>query len=154
MADSKKSSTSDSQTDDYEVGYGKPPKHTQFRPGQSGNPKGRPKGSKNLKTELAEVLAETVVVREGDVTRKVSKRRALLTSQANRAIKGDAKSAALITALDTRLLGDGDDAVDIKEIVHEDDRAVVETLKTRLLQKQKRDQRVDERSDQTEGDES
>lgn len=38
-------------SDDYEVGYGKPPKHTQYKPGQSGNPDGRPKGSKNKRTE-------------------------------------------------------------------------------------------------------
>ena len=32
----------------YEVGYGRPPQHTQFRPGQSGNPAGRRKGVRNL----------------------------------------------------------------------------------------------------------
>ena len=45
---------------DYEVGYGKPPKSGQFKPGQSGNPKGRPKGAKNFKTELATVLANMI----------------------------------------------------------------------------------------------
>src|SRR5262245_4838454 len=39
---------SSTEPDEYKVGYGKPPKDTQFRKGQSGNPKGRPKGSKNL----------------------------------------------------------------------------------------------------------
>ena len=47
---------------DYNVGKGKPPKSTRFKPGQSGNPKGRPKGRKNLKTELDEVLNATVML--------------------------------------------------------------------------------------------
>ena len=46
----------------YEVGYGKPPRHTRFIKGQSGNPRGRPTGAKNLKTLLSEALNETVIV--------------------------------------------------------------------------------------------
>lgn len=57
-------------TDEYEVGYRKPPRHTRFRKGQSGNPKGRPKGAKNLKTELEEELQEKIVVREGRPERR------------------------------------------------------------------------------------
>ena len=47
---------------DYEVGYGKPPRHSQFVKGQSGNPRGRPAGAKNLKTLLNKALNELVIV--------------------------------------------------------------------------------------------
>ena len=49
---------------DYKVGYGKAPKATRFKPGKSGNPSGRPKGSKNLKTDIEDVLAETIPIKE------------------------------------------------------------------------------------------
>ncbi|MGY8682391.1 DUF5681 domain-containing protein [Bradyrhizobium sp. UFLA05-153] len=44
------------------VGRGKPPKHSQFKPGQSGNPKGRPKGSRNFKTDVQETLQTPVKI--------------------------------------------------------------------------------------------
>jgi hypothetical protein len=63
---------------DYEVGYKTPPKDTQFKPGQSRNPNGRPKGARNLKTDLADELQERIVLREGGERRTVSKQRAML----------------------------------------------------------------------------
>jgi hypothetical protein len=53
----------------YEVGYGKPPTHTQYRPGQSGFPAGRRKGVRNLKTDVRRTLTMSVKVREGGRTR-------------------------------------------------------------------------------------
>jgi hypothetical protein len=52
----------DNKRDDYAVGYGKPPLHTRFKKGQSGNPRGRPPGAKNLSTLLNEALNEPVIV--------------------------------------------------------------------------------------------
>lgn len=83
-------------SDDYDVGYGKPPKHTQFQPGKSGNPNGRPKGTKNFATDLAEELSETIVVSEGDKQQKLSKQRAMIKSLTAMAMKGDARSIGII----------------------------------------------------------
>jgi len=58
----------------YEVGYGKPPCHTRFVKGQSGNPRGRPPGTKNLKTLLSEALNEMVIVTDNGRSRKITKR--------------------------------------------------------------------------------
>ena len=60
-------------SEQYEVGYGKPPKHSQFKTGQSGNPKGRKKGVKNINTILDGILNEKVVLSENGSTYKISK---------------------------------------------------------------------------------
>jgi Family of unknown function (DUF5681) len=77
----------------YRVGYGKPPKEHRFQPGESGNPKGRPKGSKNTSTLLRKILDRKIEVRTGATVRKVSVREAILIRFAESALKGDTKSA-------------------------------------------------------------
>ena len=154
MSDSEDKAARAEEEDDCDVGYKKPPKRTQFKPGQSGNPRGRPKGTKNLKTDLAEALAEKVVIREGDAPRQVSKQRALIMSQLNRAIKGDARSATLITSLMMRVLGADEDVVDISEVLHEDDLAIVEAFKARVQRKLRNEEPDDGSSVDAEGDPS
>jgi len=87
---------------DYAVGYGRPPKHSRFKPGQSGNPRGRPAGRANARTTLARVLGEPIIVREGQHPRKMSKFEAMIQAQANKGMKGDARSAALVLNLASR----------------------------------------------------
>jgi hypothetical protein len=68
---------------DYEVGYGKPPRNTRFKKGQSGNPRGRAPGVKNLKTLLIDTLNEPVVVTENGGRRTISKRQAIIKQLVN-----------------------------------------------------------------------
>ena len=65
-------------SEEFEVGYKKPPKATRFKPGVSGNPRGRGSKTLNLKTDLQQELAERIPIREGDRSLRVSKQRALL----------------------------------------------------------------------------
>lgn len=98
-------------SDDYEVGYGKPPKNTQFQTGQSGNPKGRPKGTKNLKTDLQEVLNEKVQVNAGGKTLIVSKQRAMLMRISELALKGNVRAIEFLTKLALQHLEDDNASV-------------------------------------------
>ena len=83
-------------SEQYEVGYGKPPKHSQFKTGQSGNPKGRKKGVKNINTILDGILNEKVVLSENGRTYKVSKKQALCRRLVNKGLSGDMKAIGTI----------------------------------------------------------
>ena len=93
---------------DYEVGYGKPPPHTQFVKGQSGNPRGRPPGAKNMKTLVTKALNELVVITDNGGHRKVSKREAIVTQLVNRSAKADLKAIQILLGLLHEIEGDTD----------------------------------------------
>jgi hypothetical protein len=82
----------------YEVGYGRPPKHTQFKPGQSGNAKGRPRKSKELHKLIQAELDTTIPVNEAGREKRITKREAIIKQLVNRAIKGDAKASQFVLA--------------------------------------------------------
>ena len=84
------------ESTDYEVGYGRPPKHTRFQPGQSGNPKGRPSGVQNIATDILEEMRETVVVTEGGRTSQLSKQKAMVKSLLAKALKGDVRAIIVL----------------------------------------------------------
>jgi|SRR6185437_4541086 len=96
---------------DYEVGYRKPPQHSRFKPGQSGNPKGRPKDVMNFVTALHRALNERVIVVEGNRRKSITKTEAMFKTMVNRAVKGDARAVreviSMAPSLEALLAGAG-----------------------------------------------
>jgi hypothetical protein len=86
------------QQSDYEVGYGRPPKHGRFQPGQSGNRNGRPRSVPNLPDALLKALNESVVVSEGGKRSKITKHEAMCKQLANKGAGGDAKATRALMA--------------------------------------------------------
>ena len=90
---------SDTKNRDDAVGYGKPPKSGQFRKGQSGNPKGRPKGSLDYKTYVKQMLATRVTINEGGCRKRVSSLQATLMRLAEKSLNGDMKAIEKVLSL-------------------------------------------------------
>jgi hypothetical protein len=129
-------------TDVSRVGYGRPPEHGRFRPGRSGNPKGRPKGKRNFKTEVSHVLGERVTLREGDRTRKTTKFAAMLQANALSAMKGNVSAFNAQIALLARTGQLTEEASESStETLSEADQAIIRDYLARndLLPKEKKD---------------
>ena len=94
MPDRKSSGTSD-----YVVGYRRPPKATQFAAGKSGNPKGRPKGSRSVGAVLNDILQQKIVVTENGKTRRIPALEVMLRRLANDAMRSDPNAIRLLLPL-------------------------------------------------------
>jgi hypothetical protein len=91
-------------SDEPKSGYKRPPKSGQFKPGQSGNPRGRPKGTRNLKTDLDKMLRKRIRVRENGQTREISRQEAILLALFKKAMNGgDVRAANAIVAMVLKL---------------------------------------------------
>lgn len=85
---------------EYDVGYGRPPVSSQFQPNQSGNPAGRPKGSRNIRTLVRIALDEKVRVARNGESKLISKRALAACQQVDKAAMGDTKAFLVIAQLD------------------------------------------------------
>ena len=116
---------------DYDVGYGKPPRHTRFVKGQSGNPRGRPPGAQNMKTLLIRALNELVVVTDHGGRRQVSKRQAIVTQIVNRAARPDFKAIPILLGMLRDTERDSDPAHADPNLTEADEQ-IIERLRARF----------------------
>lgn len=85
---------------DYTVGYGRPPLPTRFKRGQSGNPKGRPKGTRNTETMARDALERTVIIEGNGIQQRKTVREVAFQSIAEKAASGDIKSLDFLLAFE------------------------------------------------------
>jgi Family of unknown function (DUF5681) len=133
LPEHKRSKTSPEQ---YEVGYKKPPKSSQFQPGQSGNPKGRKQGTKGMKTLARETLTAKVTVRTTDGTKKMARIEALMHKFIELAMKGNPRAMLALfsmyeNAIPDRAYSDGADIA--TPPLTETDEAILAELRTLLM---------------------
>jgi len=117
---------------DQKVGYRRPPVHTRFQPGQTGNAKGRPKGTADLRTDLRDELSEHIRVREGERDLNVSKQRAMLKALVAKALRGDARAASVVLGLVSKLF-EAEAPVVPEPSLTADDQAILERFLARRM---------------------
>lgn len=104
----------------YDVGYGRPPKAHQFRPGQSGNPTGSRKGSKTIGVRLQELMNSKVTVTERGRSRRISRLDVMLRQLTNDAMRGDQRALKLLMEFLHRYGAEVQGTVHSEELTSED----------------------------------
>ena len=122
---------------DYEVGYRKPPGHTRFTKGRSGNPRGRSRGAKNLKTLLSEALNVCVIVSDNGGSRKITKREAIITQLVNRSATADLRAIKILLDMLRDVEGQTEPAAPETSAFSEADEKVIEQLRARFSKPEK-----------------
>ena len=104
----------------YDVGYRRPPKEGQFKPGKSGNPKGRPTGRRSVGALLQAILQQRIPVTEGSKTRKADVLEVILRRLANDSMRSNRHAIKLLLTLVDRYAESSESAVQLKELLAED----------------------------------
>jgi hypothetical protein len=117
---------------DYAAGYGKPPLHTRFQKGRSGNPKGRPRGRKNMSTLLSDALNGSVIVVENGRRKKISKRQAIITQLVNKSASADLKATQILLAMLRDIESRADPGCDDTPAFTEADQQIIQRIQARL----------------------
>lgn len=120
-------------SNDEDVGYGKPPRAHQFKPGQSGNPNGRPRGRKNEAIMLDELLFKKIVAREGGRERRITVIEAIFRRFAEDSLRGNIKAAGFLLSRLTALSS----GQPVQTELNDDDHAVLKAYAENILSKNK-----------------
>ena len=124
------------QQRDYEVGYRKPPRHSRFVKGRSGNPRGRPRGAKSFNTLLRDKLNEPVTVAENGGRRKITKREAIVTQLVNRSAAADFPAIKILLDIVRDIEGQAASVSPETAEFSEADEKVIEQLKARFAKRE------------------
>jgi hypothetical protein len=111
----------------YTVGRGKPPRHSQFKPGQSGNPGGRKKGSQNVSTLVRQAMESPIELTINGVTQEMPMLKALVLGLAQQGLRGNIKAMELAIAIAERHCDSPEE--DIEELAEEDHAILARSLK-------------------------
>ena len=114
----------------YAVGRGKPPEHTRFKPGQSGNPKGRRRGSRSLRTDVKEALQMPIVIIEGGKKRRISTQIGTVLKLREKALRGDGRALDRLLELAARY-NDEPIPPSVDEPLSDDDEAILADYRAR-----------------------
>ncbi len=114
----------------YKVGYGCPPKEHQFKPGQSGNPKGRPKKNNNFAEDVLEEMSEMITVQENGKLTKITKKRALAKRLIADSLSGKVSAIKILTPI---LAGETKITKDLEEELTLQDSQILEDYIQRRL---------------------
>jgi len=110
---------------DYPVGRGKPPSHSRFKPGQSGNPGGRKKGSRNMKSVLEDILLEEIEMTENGRKRTVSMLEALIKRAVQEGLRGDLRAIKDLLDRYERHVGS---EPEVEDELPEEDKAILQRV--------------------------
>jgi len=115
-----------------DVGYGLPPIKNQFKPGESGNKKGRPKGTKNTVTILNEILNSKVMVTDNDKKMKMSRRGVILTQTVSKAMKGDLKAVGILFPLMLESDISNEEKQNVLDVLNNEDKEIIKNALKRI----------------------
>lgn len=115
---------------DYVVGYGRPPKATQFAVGKSGNPKGRPKGSRTVGAILQDILSQKIAVTEKGKTRRIPTLEVMFRRIVNDAVRRDPVALKLLLPLIDRYAASPETELRLGELLAEDQAILSQYLST------------------------
>ena len=113
------------------VGYGRPPVHSRFKAGQSGNPRGRPKGSLNFATDLKTTLLAPVALNDGGKPRRVTTQQAALFRLREKALRGDVR--ALDKLLSYAIAASSNATPDTVKSPSAEDAAILDAFRAQIL---------------------